>query len=260
MQIQTNDTLDLAFETLYRFVAAGLTNPSLELSHVLFDGDGCRLAVAAADVLRASFADEPISLGFGELPVDALDLRRVIDSLDNDRERWTSEYLRVFGLVTCRECPPYETEYHPNPDPFFRAQQMADIAGFYRAFGIEPSARLRERPDHVTLELEFVAMLLARQRWAKQSADASSADRMAICHDAHVKFGRDHVFWWVPSFTLALRNRAEQGFLAQLGRVLAALLPLDRHRLGESPPTSPMKPVASDTADSCEGCALSSPG
>jgi TorA maturation chaperone TorD len=258
---QIDRALDLAFETLYRFAAAGLTNPRRELSSVLFDAEARRLAAAAADVLQVHFADQPIQLGFGELPVDELALDKTIKALGDDRDQQAAEFLRVFGLVTCRECPPYETEYHPNPDPFFRSQQMADIAGFYQAFGIEPGASLRERPDHITLELEFVAMLLARKRWAlEQFADSAATDRVTICDDARMKFQQDHLCWWVPSFSLALRNQAEDGFFADLGRVLAALLPLDRHRLKIAPPPSPLTPVPTEMADACEGCALASQG
>ena len=74
--------------------------------------------------------------------------------------------VAFFGLVLTRECPPYETEYHPSSEPFFRSQEMADVAGFYRAFGLETAQAARERPDYLGLELEFMAFLLLKKRLA----------------------------------------------------------------------------------------------
>ena len=253
--IESTDTeLDIAFETLYRFAAAGLTDPRRDLSDVLFDPGSRELAMGAADVVRSVTRDQTIPLGFGELPIDDLDLPPALAALGDDPEQHTQEYLRIFGLVTCRECPPYETEYYPNQDPFFRSQQMADVAGFYRAFGLEPARQWRECPDHITLELEYVATLLARLRSAR--ASAADPDQALVCHDARVKFLRDHVCWWVPSFSVGLRNQAEHGFFSHLGRILAALLPADRHRLQLTPPAAPVMPGNTTAPAACDGCGL----
>jgi nitrate reductase assembly molybdenum cofactor insertion protein NarJ len=57
-----------------------------------------------------------------------------------------AEYDRVFGLASLVACPPYEAEFHAAGETFFRSQQMADIAGFYAAFGLEASRNAGERP------------------------------------------------------------------------------------------------------------------
>src|SRR5262249_16104379 len=140
-----------------------------------------------------------------------------------------AEYDRIFGLVLCRECPPYETEYHPSAETFLRAQQLADIAGFYRAFGLEPSRSRPERPDHIALELAFMAFLGRKGREAQSGAE--KAEEVRVCADAQRKFFRDHLAWWLPFFTTGLRHKAEHGFYAEVGRALAAFLPLERSRL-----------------------------
>jgi TorA maturation chaperone TorD len=251
---------DLARECLYRFLAATLTDPAADGWGLLLDPDSRRLAAEAAVLLRDEAAAEPAPLGFGELPPDDLDLGPLLAELDRTRPKQTAEYDRVFGLIPARECLPYETEYHATAEPFFRAQQLADVAGFYRAFGLEPARDVPERPDHLALELEFMAFLLMKKRLASAAAggDNEGAERARVCAEAEAAFIRDHLAWWVPSFAAGLRRKASQGFYAALGRVLAALMPLERRRLGVPPPRVPlqaMSPEPPEEQAGCGGCA-----
>src|SRR5262245_56598666 len=147
----------LAREALYRFLAAALTDPRTPAAERALSPADQRLAVAAADLLRAEAEIEPVPLGFGERPPAELDLREAAEGLTGPADQLAADYDRAFGLVAARECPPYETEYCPNSEPFFRTQQMADVAGFYSAFGLTGSTTRRERPDILIRELEFMA-------------------------------------------------------------------------------------------------------
>jgi TorA maturation chaperone TorD len=253
-----DDPLDLATETMYRFLGAAVSDPRAAKWTLLADSSNQALAVASADLLRDEFAQSDEPLGFGELPADRLDLRSMINELSPPVDRLHEEYLRVFGLVTCRECPPYETEFQPVEEPFFRSQQMADVAGFYRAFGLEPTGKSRERPDHLALELEFAAYLLMRKRTAvREAADiAMAAEYAAVCQAARATFLREHLCWWTPSFALALRRKAERGFYAALGTVLGALLPIERQRLQVPPPRIPLEASLIESPEACEGCGM----
>jgi TorA maturation chaperone TorD len=248
--------LDLACETLYRFLAAALHDPRHESFAVLREASSRALAQSAADFLREQFGPHPVPLGFGEAPAEELDARPLCAQLAQSPQELTAQFLRVFGVSTCRECPPYETEYHPTDDPFFRSQQLADIAGFYRAFGVEPSSRCRERCDFVGLELEFQALLLLKKRQAAAAApgDGAAEVRAAICQEARTAFFRDHLSWWLPSFAQALRRKAQQGLYEEVGRLLAALLPIERTRLGVSPGLLPREAKLFEPSDPCEGC------
>lgn len=253
----SNAAVDLALEVLYRYLGAALQAPGAGEDGPDIAGDPAsqRLACAAADFLRREFAELPIPLGFGELPVEELSLQAAVNFLPPTRSDRCREFVRVFGLSACRECPPYETEYHKAEEVFFRSQQMADVAGFYQAFGLAPGGRSRERPDHLALELEFVACLLMKQRLAQQAARSDApCEQAEVCRDAREKFVRDHLSWWVPSFSLALRRKAERGFYFEIGRVLGALMPLERRRLGIAPPLLPLEASFIEAPDECSGC------
>ncbi|MBX9790516.1 MAG: molecular chaperone TorD family protein [Pirellulales bacterium] len=241
--------LDLATETLYRFLAAALSDPRGDSWSLVLNPENQRLATVAAEVLRDEFAAPPIALGFGELPSEQLNLAQVVMELARPPHELGAEYVRVFGLATCRECPPYETEFCKNEEIFYRSQQMADVAGFYRAFGLEPGSEPRERPDHLCLELEFMSLVLLKKRLADSADDGAT-----VCQEACRAFMRDHLSWWAPSFAVGLRRKAEQGLYAALGQTLAALLPVDRARLGVPAPMMPLEARVVEAPDECSGC------
>lgn len=245
---------DLACELLYRFFAATFSDPRSAVRGAVIDAHSQEVVIEAADFLRSMHAGCGPCLGFGELPADELDLRPVMRHIQLG-DAGDAEYVRVFGLVSCRECPPYETEYDPLEDTFFRSQQMADIAGFYRAFGLVPSAELSERPDHLALELEFNALVLAKKRLALEAAKNShSPERAAICQEAREKFVREHFGWWTPSFSVALRKKAGAGIYDDLGRALGAFVAIERRRLGIPPQLGRVRPCPAERPEEPDGC------
>jgi TorA maturation chaperone TorD len=241
--------LDLAREGLCRFLAAALSDPRGPTGPLVLSAGNQAFAREAAMLLRAEAEQQDVVPGFGELPAEQLDLDPFLEQLNRRAEDLAAEYDRAFGLVFASACPPFETEYHANADPFFRAQQMADVAGFYRAFGLTPAAT--GRPDHLALELEFMAFLMLKGR----QADGELA---AVCEAALRGFFRDHVAWWVPAFAAGLRRRAGEGLYAALATVLAAWLPAERTLLGVAAPRAPAVALPVEQPDeppTCTGCA-----
>jgi TorA maturation chaperone TorD len=112
----------------------------------------------------------------------------------------------------------------------------------------------------MSLELEFAAFLLTKKRLALKSAasDSDAAEQARTCHQARIAFLRDHLCWWAPSFAHLLGRKAEGGFYAAVAQLLAALLPLERYRLGIAIPETPPKPAADDPSSlhECGACAL----
>lgn len=109
------------------------------------------------------------------------------------------EHRRVFGL-TGSLC--YETEYGL-PHEFRQSQELADIAGFYRAFGFNVGGRLRERPDHLVVELEFMYLLCLK---GAHSGLQGYLEQAEICLDAQRKFLSDHLGRWIGVFAQAVEK------------------------------------------------------
>jgi putative dimethyl sulfoxide reductase chaperone len=249
--------IDLARECLYRFLATVAAGPYAEGWTRLDESDTRQLVVDAANLIRGEVAAEAFPLGYGERSADELDCAELLAELQKPLAQLRADFDRVFGLVTPRECPPYETEYHPNSETFFRSQQMADIAGFYHAFGIEPAHAHPERPDHLALELEFMAFLQTKQRlaFAASKEDPTAADQAEVCELAAKSFFRDHLAWWVPTFATGLMRKAGAGYNAAFARLLAAFIPVERQNLGVEAPFELVQPDLIERPEEQSGCA-----
>jgi TorA maturation chaperone TorD len=246
--------INLAREGSYRVLAALLDDPRRPVpGPTTLAPEVVAWLNEAAEVLRTAAADADPTLGFGEQRPERLRFS-VLGTLANDldaQER-RREFERVFGLMSCRECPPFETEFCPNGEPFYRAQQLADLAGFYRAFGLSVPAQQSLRPDHLPLELAFMAFLLMKERLAPDT------DAAAVCADAARQFFTEHLAWWVPSFCRGLQIKAGEGLYAELARVLAAFVTIERRLLGLPAPAAPLPPAAAEEAtandEACATC------
>ncbi len=95
---------------------------------------------------------------------------------------------------------PYEVE-HRKGHEFAKAQIMADIMGFYRAFGVEPST---DRADHIGAELEFMHLLTLKEAHALK---AGQSDKAQLCRDAQQKFLREHLLTWHLTLIKVIRAK-----------------------------------------------------
>jgi TorA maturation chaperone TorD len=140
------------------------------------------------------------------------------------------ELRRVFGHNLSPDCPPYETHYGQG-GVFRKTQELSDIAGFYRAFGVEAAQRDR-RPDHLPVELEFVSLLCVKQA---RAVSHGKADRARLCREARARFLRDHLGRWLGPFAAAIETKVPGGYYALLARSLASLALWDAGSLGVDP-------------------------
>jgi TorA maturation chaperone TorD len=252
-----------AREHLLRFIALAASDPASRHFDHIFDPTLQDLACAAALHLATDLVTRPAKLAPGEEPPEGLDLVQLVEALDESRDRLVDDHTRVFGLVVSKECPPYEVQYCPQTFSVFRSQRMADIAGFYRAFGVEPGRDAPERVDHLACELEFLAWLVAKELHAREQQGDEWTERSETCRDAQRDFLAEHVAWWVPAFSRALGDRARSldplpRLQAALAPALAALIPAERAALGVKPPDELARPRPGEeegmTEAACGSC------
>jgi DMSO reductase family type II enzyme chaperone len=142
----------------------------------------------------------------------------------------------VFLPGAPRYRPPYETEYLGD-EVFAKTRELADIAGFYRAFELRVSSTSAERLDHLSVELEFVAMLLAKEAFAVANGWREKAD---IARSAAGKFLRDHLAAWVPAFARSLDDQAIFPLYRAAARLVRAFLAKECAELGITLPKTPL--------------------
>jgi len=142
-----------------------------------------------------------------------------------------AEHRRVFSNVITLDCPPYETLFG-NDHVFAQSQVMGDIAGFYRAFGVELSKDIHERLDHLSVEFEFMHFLAYKESYSRCH---DGADKTQIVLDAQKNFVKNHVGRWVPLFCRMLVRKASSGFYRHVADLMAEWMDFETSFLGVVP-------------------------
>lgn len=96
--------------------------------------------------------------------------------------------------------------------------RLADIAGFYRSFGMAVSG---DRADHVVAELEFLALALIHEA---EAVDDDDHDRAEVTRDVIRSFVRDHVGTWLDAWAARVGEIAELAPWAPFAAVAAQLV------------------------------------
>jgi TorA maturation chaperone TorD len=128
-----------------------------------------------------------------------------------------AEHVRTFGHVMLPDCALYETAAGSDGDGFRQSQALADLAGFYRAFGLTVAV---DRVDHVAVELEFMHYLAYREAYA---LERHGPEAVAVLRDAQQRFLAEHLGAWGPALARTLRERSA-GALRAAAVLLAELL------------------------------------
>lgn len=211
---------------------------------------------AAQELIQTDSSFHPALLGPGEIhpsqPVD--------EGLFDLPESLIREHFAVFGPGPLNDCIPYETEYCPNRDLTYRSQQMADVAGFYRAFGLRRSESARDRVDHFSIEAEFMSVLIEREIHATR--EGLGPDKVQVCRDAQRKFFREHLGWWIPALGTMLERQSRSRFYGAFGSFLRGFTAAERAVLDLPPFDDLVRPPVNasgiDTSgdDACNQCPL----
>lgn len=195
-----------------------------------------------------------IELGPGEVEPKAFSPKDLFDAFEGIYGTLETIYRQLFGLTAVSQrCPPCEIEYEPNTEVAYRSQRLADVAAFYQAFGLQVSARGGERLDHITVEAEFLYLLLAKEAAAVQAGNQKGVE---VCRDARCKFFQEHVGWWLPAFSRVLSRTAPPGYYRQLASLTAGMSALERISLGLPPFRARIipKPSGAEAGATCFEC------
>jgi TorA maturation chaperone TorD len=248
--------VNMARQSLYRVAAWSLRDPLSGSWDRLNELRSDPVPSAAAVLIRNLQEARPAELGPGERPLTDLDPQPLLERLPVSRQALNAEYEATFGLLVSAACPPYETEYINGKFDFQRSNTLADVNGFYHAFGLSGSSQHPERQDHIALELEFMAFLLGMERHAANGDPTQREQRLSVCHEAQSRFLQEHLAWWVPAFAKLLCRQDGDGFYSAVGTFLAALIPAERALLTVDVQSRPILPSPPERPEACEGCAL----
>ena len=156
--------------------------------------------------------------------LESLD-KEIVKLKDEPVSELQRHFVRIFTHTISQECPQYETQFGIKAeDVFHKCHEMGDIAGFYRAFGLDVSDSevSRERVDHISVEFEFMYFLACKEAYGLEKKD--DEDKLSIVTDAQKKFVREHIAMWVPVFTKFLEKKAKTGFYKETSQLTRAFV------------------------------------
>jgi DMSO reductase family type II enzyme chaperone len=207
--------LALCRSALWEALALGFSPPTAETVARLASDEGAQALAAAAALLDV---DQTAGLAARAL---RLARRDGVDDIEDS-------FQRLFGHTARGAVSPYETEYGED-SLFLPAQEMSDLAAFYRALGLTVNAAAHERLDHIACQCEFLLVLARKEAYALERDDAAMAE--AAGRAARL-FLRDHLGRWAPAFAGKLARTDPDGFYGALGDLCGAFVSQECARLG----------------------------
>jgi len=187
-------------------------------------------------------------------------LRELREALHQLRKRSAVEALedvraahgRLFGHSVRGACPAYELEYGRG-EIIQQTSELADLGGFYSAFGMQVNAQALERSDHVSVECEFLSVLCAKESWGLREGHS---ELVAACSDAQRLFLRDHLAKWLPAFAHRVMNADRAGLYGCFASLAGAFIAAECRTfdLEAGPQLLELRPVdpERDTSIDCE--------
>lgn len=171
---------------MYGLLAGAFAFPDEEIHEAIRDGSVVNAFAAVADALPYAPPSIP---------------RPELSSVTAEYIDFESEYIRLFDVGAAGPpCPLYGGVYLGD-----RMKVMEEATRFYNFFHLRLSPDIRELPDHITTELEFLHYLTFREAEVREAGgDVSSLLR------AERDFLARHLCRWVPRLRerLAKQNAA----------------------------------------------------
>lgn len=166
-------------------------------------------------------------------------------------------YVAAFGHAARGSCPLNEIEYGDlKADPLFQPHRLADLVGYYRAFGLTVGDDAGERQDHLCLELEFLCVMAMKEAFALEHQ--LDVDQLAQGREAQKSFLREHLGRWTPAFARRLSASTRHPTLKALADFLRVFVEHECRRFSVSSGSEDLllRPVDEAAESLCTSCGL----
>jgi TorA maturation chaperone TorD len=188
-------------------------------------GDRLATLQAAAGVLLDKHRQQP-TFDFAESWQRLLEVTARLDGIS--RVTIEEEYVRLF-LVNPK-APPYESVY-TDPDGHARGLIAVQLAREYAHAGLAMAPSLKEPPDHIAVELEFISFLCEREAWGWEKDICEDVIRALERQRA---FLSQHLGRWFTTFAQRITEAAPEKLYGVVAEALEAFI---RHDLEQLPDT-----------------------
>lgn len=166
--------------------------------------------------------------GNGELSETFKELHEGLKNADV--ETLTQGYRNTFGGATvAMDCPPYEM-YFSGSHIWQQTQDLSDISGFYKAYGIEieDDKSSSRRWDHIAVELEFLHFLTYKLAYAIEN---HGDEEQESCLSGKKKFLNAHIGRWIHAFSKSVFKKSPEAFYRQAAKLANSFVHIEMKKL-----------------------------
>ena len=250
MVIEISESVEdlLASSQVYQFLSTCLLEPNKKALEMLNNEE------YMAEV-KSCISDN----GNSEMLVTFELLQKALEGNDVENLEWG--YRATFGGATvAMDCPPYEM-YYSGSQIWQQTQDLADISGTYKAYGIEiEEDSTTTRWDHVGVQLEFLHFLTYKLAYAIEN---HSEEKQESCISGKKKFLYAHIGRWIKAFSTSVVKKTPEEFYRQAA-TLASLfihiemvkLSVDAEEIDEYMGNEPdyLQRLEGKSASACDSC------
>ena len=145
-------------------------------------------------------------------------------------ENLSVEYTRLF-LGPGKHISPHESVHHERDDSDWGAlwgASTVDVKKFIESLGLEYKETDRSIPDHISVELEMMQKVIAKEaeEWNKKGQKEAQ-------HYVKIEkmFMEDHIMKWVPQFCDKVIAEAELSFYREMAELTKSFLALEKEEI-----------------------------
>ncbi len=205
-----------ARSTVYGFFSqAFLRGPSQQFLTALISDEG-------AANLREVFPDAAYQQELAQVRLESREGRLTLEAAVLDFEA-------LFRVPGPHYLSPYESVYRaPSAGGWCRlcGPEAAAVEQFYLREGLTPNAGFTELPDHVGVEMEFMAVLCRKAVEAMRKGDRTAVQEY---HHQQYCFFREHMRPWVRVLAERLASQAQTSLYRFLGNFLNLFLEMEEN-------------------------------
>jgi len=150
-------------------------------------------------------------------------------------QEFENQYVACFEVGSPEPpCPPYEGIYRGGE----RTQFMLRVSSFYKHFGLamnHEEGGVREVPDHISAELEFMHFLTFKQT---QASEEGTEDLLQGYLLAQKDFLQQQMSQWLPAFAEKLETACPIPFYVALGRLVSDVVAAELEQIKSDQPVA----------------------
>ena len=144
---------------------------------------------------------------------------------EDEQQAMTREYKRLFTDVFPHVIAPPYGSFYLEKNGLVSAKATSEVLHFYHEAGFTLKEDLRDLPDHITHELEFMGIL------ASEEGQAMGNEKIKL-EEIQMNFLSRFILPWVPTFCEKVLDHSRYPYYHHLGNLTKEFINFEKNYLG----------------------------